>query len=186
VTISYFKRFRMHYDLRGPIPQHELPDSYRAHAWSDGLLRIHAKVKFYSFRNELDANVFPCLGDADGCRRLMRDIVGRHGFVPQATWLISYRPKSHRKTVYCGTIQGIRDSQGVGSIQNVGIVPEHRGHGLGKVLLMLALTGFKSQGIKLANLEVTAENRDAFRLYHQFGFRTQRTVYKTVDAVQFA
>ena len=34
-------------------------------------LPVHAEVKYKSFREELDSNVFPCLGDREGCRRLM-------------------------------------------------------------------------------------------------------------------
>lgn len=183
MTVSYFKRYRMHFDLSQAVPFVGLPSGFHILPWDDRLVNVHAKVKFESFRNELDANVFPCLGDADGCRRLMRDIVNREGFVPQATWLISYRENQKAKPVYCGTVQGIRDSQGIGSIQNVGITPEFRGRGLGKSLLSYSLQGFKSRGMKTASLEVTAENRDAFRLYWRFGFRTIRTVFKTVDVV---
>ena len=183
MTVSYFKRYRMHFDLQQPIPQNELPEDYRILKWDERLLSHHAQAKYESFRNELDANVFPCLGDADGCRRLMRDISNRQGFIPEATWLIAFQPTNQRKPVYCGTVQGIRDAQGIGSIQNVGIVPEHRGKGLGKVLLSYALNGFRKRAITTASLEVTAENHDAFRLYWRFGFRTVRTVFKTVDVV---
>ncbi len=183
MTVSYFKRYRMHFDLEQEVPDSSLPIDYRLLPWSEKLLGHHSQTKFESFRNELDANVFPCLGEADGCRRLMRDICGRQGFVPEATWLIAYQPANQRRADYCGTVQGIRDSQGIGLIQNVGITPAHRGLGLGRVLLSQALVGFQSRKLKVASLEVTAENRDAVRLYWRFGFRTTRTVFKTVDVV---
>ena len=44
--------------------------------------------KFSSFCYEIDANVFPCLGNREGCYRLMREIARRDGFLPNATWLL--------------------------------------------------------------------------------------------------
>ncbi len=181
MTVNYFKRFRMHFDLAHPIPSAGLPVGYHLLEWNERLLECHSQVKYKSFCEELDANVFPCLGDLDGCRRLMYDITRREGFLPSATWLIAYAGDHDSDLEYCGTIQAIRDAQGIGSIQNVGITPAHRGQGLGKVLLAKSLAGLKSQGISMASLEVTAVNQDAFRLYWQFGFRTVRTVFKTVD-----
>ena len=35
--------------------------------WNPSLLEVHAETKFYSFRGELDSNVFSCLGDYAGC-----------------------------------------------------------------------------------------------------------------------
>jgi ribosomal protein S18 acetylase RimI-like enzyme len=78
-------------------------------------------------------------------------------------------------------VQGIRDGKGAGSIQNLGIVPEHRGRGLGTCLLYAALDGFRRAGLRRACLEVTAQNADAIRLYRRHGFRRARTVYKAVE-----
>jgi ribosomal protein S18 acetylase RimI-like enzyme len=83
---------------------------------------------------------------------------------------------------WCGTIQGVADRGGVGMIQNVGIVPGHRGIGLGAALVRRAIAGFRSYGLRAAGLEVTAENSRAVRLYQRLGFRRTKTVYKVVDS----
>jgi ribosomal protein S18 acetylase RimI-like enzyme len=83
---------------------------------------------------------------------------------------------------WCGTIQGVVDAEGCGSIQNVGVVPSLRGLGLGSCLIEQALAGFQRLGLRRAFLEVTADNKPAVRLYHRLGFRTVRTIYKTVDS----
>jgi len=83
---------------------------------------------------------------------------------------------------WCGTIQGVVDAEGNGSIQNVGVVPSLRGLGLGRCLIEQALAGFQRLGLRRAFLEVTADNKPAVRLYHRLGFRTVRTIYKTVDS----
>ncbi len=46
-------------------------EGFRWLEWSPKLLDRHAIVKFDSFRGELDAHIFSCLGDLGGCHRLM-------------------------------------------------------------------------------------------------------------------
>jgi GNAT superfamily N-acetyltransferase len=174
-----------------------LPAGYRFIPWDPNLLDAHATTKYESFRHEIDANVFSCLGEYDGCFRLMTEISRKEGFLPQATWLLAYSEPptetdpwrrsdfhaddSSTGTVFCGTVQGIGDRFGYGAIQNLGVVPEHRGRGLGSVLLMKALEGFRRVGLKRAYLEVTAQNEGAVRLYRRLGFVKARTVYKAVE-----
>ncbi len=182
MSVTYFKRFRMAFDLTGSffeVP--DLPSDYHFHPWQDNLLTAHTDAKYHSFRNELDANVFPCLGDREGCRRLMTEISQRESFVAKATWLVTWQPANRLRPQYCGTVQGIRDRRGAGSIQNLGIAPEHRGQGLGTLLLYYALEGFYRTGMKRASLEVTAQNYGAVRLYQRLGFRKTKTVYKAVE-----
>jgi ribosomal protein S18 acetylase RimI-like enzyme len=182
MAAGYFKRFRMAADLlriRRPAP---LPSGYRFVPWNEALLDVHARTKYHAFRDEIDAVVFPCLGDPEGCRRLMREIRDKAGFLPLATWLI-VRGDSPAAVDWCGTIQGVVDETGAGSIQNIGIVPGHRGIGLGTALIERALAGFRDWGAARATLEVTADNSGAVRLYQRLGFRRQRTVYKVVDGV---
>ena len=77
MAITYYKRFRMETDLDGSIAPPVLPDPYSWVAWDETLLDRHAEVKYLSFRDEIDACVFPCLGDRYGCQRLMREIRSR-------------------------------------------------------------------------------------------------------------
>jgi ribosomal protein S18 acetylase RimI-like enzyme len=180
---TYFKRFRMEIDLRQPAaaaPRLSLPAGYRCVPWNEALLDVHARTKFRSFRDEIDAVVFPCLGDIDGCRRLMREIRNKSGFLPASTWLIAWG-HGPADLVWCGTIQAVVDGQGVGTIQNIGIVPEHRGRGLGTCLIQHALAGFQQYALRRGSLEVTADNCRAVRLYQRLGFRRVKTVYKVVD-----
>jgi RimJ/RimL family protein N-acetyltransferase len=164
------------------LPRAELPPGYRPVPYRPTLLEAHAKTKYRCFRWEMDSNVFPCLGDADGCRRLMREIVRRDGFLRDATWLIEFA-RGWQRAEYCGTIQGVAEADGLGSIQNVGVTPEHRGLGLGTALVVHALDGFRRAGLERARLEVTAENTAAIRLYRRMGFRRVRTVYKAGELV---
>jgi GNAT superfamily N-acetyltransferase len=181
VSSTYFKRFRMEADLAVSRTAPALPPGYRLVPWNEAVIDVHARTKFRSFRDELDAIVFPCLGSLDGCRRLMREIRGKSGFLPAATWLVA-RGSTPETIQWCGTIQGVVEKQGVGMIQNVGIVPGHRGLGLGRILVERAVAGFRMHGLRRAALEVTVDNARAMRLYQQLGFGRTRTVYKVVEA----
>jgi len=175
MAITYYKRFRMEIDLDRAITPSVLPRSFVWVPWNESLLDQHAEVKYLSFIGEVDAYVFPCLGDRFGCRRLMCEIRRKPGFLPGATWLIAC---AHG---YVGTVQGVMDQGSIGAIQNVGVIHTYRGLGLGRALVRRALGGFSQAGLRRAYLEVTAENGAAVQLYRNVGFRRAKTLYKAVD-----
>lgn len=181
-TTSYFKRFRMEIDLRTAVlaaPQ--LPAGYRWQAWNPEVLERHAWAKWESFRSEIDSHVFECLGDYLGCLRLMEEIYHRDTFLANATWLINHDPIRGKAPIDCATIQGLAQAGQLGSIQNVGVVPAHRGLGLGRALVLKSLEGFRFAGMNRVFLEVTAQNAPAVELYRSIGFVVTRTVYKAVE-----
>ena len=171
---TYFKRYRMELDLRPRRPPAELPPGFQWIGWGDALTEAHAQVKFRCFRGQTDALVFPCLGHLVGCRDLMRAIVTRTNFCPGATWLVG------QGNELVGTVQGLLDSGHYGGIQNLGVVEEFRGLGIGRALLLKALDGFAAAGARRAFLEVTARNEPAVRMYREVGFRCYKTIYRAV------
>lgn len=179
--VTYYKRFRMEIRLdQVRLAEPALPRGYEWVAWQSSLLERHALAKFASFRDEIDSEVFPCLGDPLSCRSLMSEIVQRATFVPQATWLISCQV-APGQWEDCGTIQGLIQTGQWGAVQNVGIAPEHRGRGLGRALVLRSLAGFQTAGVSRVYLDVTARNSTAVGLYRSIGFRLARTTYKAVD-----
>jgi ribosomal protein S18 acetylase RimI-like enzyme len=180
MSVSYYKRYRMEFDLRvgNAIPLFA-PHGYRLLPWHRDLLADHADVKYQSFRDEIDAGVFSCLGELHGCQRLMQEISLKDGFLPEATWLAICTEGTEPEP--CGTIQGIRVAHKYGAIQNVGITPAHRGRGVGTALLSAALAGFQQVGLSRVYLEVTAQNEGAVRLYKRLGFRRTKTLFKAVE-----
>jgi ribosomal protein S18 acetylase RimI-like enzyme len=168
---TYFKRLRMEALLaRTPAPV--VPAGYSLVPWAGDRLDAHAEVKYRAFRRTPDSVLFPNLGRLEGCLQLMRTIADHAGFVPAATWL------ARDADEYCGCIQGIETATGVGLIQNLGVLAEHRGAGLGAALLTAALGGFRDAGLTVAGLEVSARNTHALRLYHRLGFTTVKTLYR--------
>lgn len=178
--VTYFKRFRMEIDLRGrQLTPVFVPTRYQLVAWKPDWLAEHAEAKYHAFRHEIDADVFSCLSDLDGCHRLMEEISLREGFLPEATWLATHEYDG--QVEYCGTIQGVRATHRFGAIQNVGITPAHRNRGIGTALLLASLAGFQQVGLPRAYLEVTAQNERAVRLYKRIGFRCTKTLFKAVE-----
>ncbi|MEM6687792.1 MAG: GNAT family N-acetyltransferase [Planctomycetota bacterium] len=186
MVMTYFKRFQMElaFDpdrletlLSDEVP---LPAGYEMVPFSRGILKEHATAKYESFRSELDCHVFACLGKLDGCLRLMREIAGRGNFLPESTWLGRYRDPSTGHHQPVATIQAIETDQWA-SIQNVGVVPEHRNRRLGEILIRLAARGAASSGLRGLQLEVTRENIAAIRFYERLGFRQTKTLYKACE-----
>jgi ribosomal protein S18 acetylase RimI-like enzyme len=172
---NYVQRLRMEAPLRSP-PWPEVPDGFTLVGWHPDLLRAHAEVKCRAFRFTLDAAIFPNLGHLDGCLQLMRTITGHDGFVPEATWLI------RGTDGFCGCIQGVRGRRRTGAIQNLAVVPDCRGLGLGRALLRACLCGFRADGLDFVQLEVCARNAPAVRLYESAGFVVRRTLYREARA----
>jgi ribosomal protein S18 acetylase RimI-like enzyme len=190
----YFKRHRMELDLRHPRPPAVLPPGFYWLPWENGLLDLHAQVKFQCFAGELDSLVFPSLSHLPGCRELMATIAARPGFCPTATWLVAGKPGepgtsddlqlggiARAQSPGVATVQGLLDAQGFGGIQNLGVIPGRRGLGIGFASLLKALEGFAAVGVRRAFLEVTAKNESAVRMYRGLGFRNYKTIYREVE-----
>ena len=172
---TYVQRLRMEAPLR------RLPPVVPAAGivlvpWDADLIEAHAEVKWLAFRDTLDAAIFPNLGHFNGCVQLMRSIAAHDGFVPESTLL------ARGLDGYCGCIQGVRSARRAGMIQNLGVVPECQGQGIGKALLAAALHGFREAGLSIAQLEVSARNEHALRLYHAAGFVARKTFYRETQA----
>jgi len=60
---------------------------------------------------------------------------------------------------------------GVGSVHMVAVAPEHRGRGLGRLLVLFALRRFCEQGIARARLQTDDVRLPAIKIYLGVGFR---------------
>ena len=176
VTTEFaFKRYLMSRPLNGPEPVPDLPAGLHWIPWDPAWLTAHAEVMRRAFAGEIDSRVFPNLAGSAGCLQLMEAISAKAGFRAEATWLVG------GVEGFVGTVQGLKDANGEGAIQNLGVVPEFRSRGLGKALLFRALDGFRRSGLQVATLQVTARNSSAVRMYARWGFEVRRTVFRTTS-----
>ncbi|QEL15674.1 GNAT family N-acetyltransferase [Limnoglobus roseus] len=171
---EYFKRHHMRLDLASPVAVPPLPPGFHWLAWHESLVDAHADVLRQAFQDAADARLFPNLGCESGCRMLARAIRDCATFCPQATWLLAGPAGA------VGCVQGLLEA-GEGGVQNVAVLPEHRGRGFGAALLLQSLAGFQAVGATVAELEVTAANGSAVALYRRLGFRPYKAVYRSVD-----
>ncbi len=179
MAVRYLKRYRMLLDTRQrALSRAVLPEEFSWVAWHPSLLTKHAAVKHDCFRQELDAHIFPALASREGCRKLLADITRHRGFLPGATWMIRIAAQEFTEETMCGMVQGIRSDTQHGAIQNLGVVTEFRGLGLGKALLLKSLAGFRQEGLTRIYLEVTAANEAAVDLYRSIGFEIVSTRYR--------
>ncbi len=192
MAVTYFKRYRMELRLDRMVacqPERALPEGFRLVPWSTETLNLHADVKFESFRNEIDAHVFPCLADQTGCRELMREIAGRRDFLPEATWLLVCDAPHHGRTLQaCGTIQGLRSSPCEGAIQNLGVHPSYRDQGLGSHLLCMPWRAFAKPAAASSIWKSLSRMPTPFGSISAWAFAASRRysklpTYNTPDAV---
>jgi len=59
---------------------------------------------------------------------------------------------------------------GVGGIYGLGVLPEYRGKGYGREILLLAIEQLKQQNVRDIMLQVAAKNATALNLYKSCGF----------------
>ena len=178
MSFAYIKRYQMVIDLTTvKLPDSQLPIGFHFLDWNPAFLERHAKTKYLSFCDEIDARIFPTFRQYDACLRLMRSIADKSGFLPGTTWLIVHG-EPFKEVRDCATIQGLRHNDQLGAIQNVAVLPDFRGRGLGQALVLKSLHGFCKAGLDRVTLEVTAENTPAVLLYEKVGFRTVKTIYK--------
>ena len=71
-----------------------------------------------------------------------------------------------------------------GYIYMLGVDPDYRGRGIGKIALLAGLSYLKNKGIRVAEITVDSKNEVACALYHSVGFKLWTTTLwyeKTID-----
>lgn len=70
----------------------------------------------------------------------------------------------------CAFAIGVIEEDSIGHVTTLGVSPEHRRHGLARLLMLELERGFAERGISTMRLEVRAGNAAAQHLYEQIGF----------------
>jgi len=74
---------------------------------------------------------------------------------------------------WCDVVRDGRPGYGHGGRLGMGLLPAHRGQGLGRRLLEAALEEARARGMERVELEVYASNERAMRLYETAGFERE-------------
>jgi ribosomal protein S18 acetylase RimI-like enzyme len=157
------------------LPAAHLPDGFDWRSWRLDQAPAHAAVLFEGFRGELDSMLLDSLRRLEDCDETVRITAFNHRFLPEATWLVT---ASGSRAVPCAALQTIGVGLGVARIQNLAVLPEHRGLGIGRALILKALRQCRGLGIRQVQLDVTEVNQIAVRLYRSLGFRVRRSYFR--------
>lgn len=155
------------------IPPAVLPTGFDWQAWRPKHAAAHAAVLYEGFRGELDSELLVSLSRLDSCGETVRMTSFDHRFLPEATWLVTTA-----ESVPCGAIQTVGVGRGVARVQNIAVIPEHRGLGIGRALILKALRQCRGLGIRRVQLDVTELNHPASRLYRSLGFSVRRSYFR--------
>lgn len=129
-------------------------------------------------------------GEEDKLARLQnRSFAGIWGYNPNTTEEITYFVNlSHcspedviliderdKPVGYCWTVISCEtetNEERKGRILMLGVDPDYRGRGIGKIALFAGLSRLKNKGVRVVALTVDSENEVACALYRSVGFRT--------------
>ena len=116
---------------------------------------------------------------------------GSWGFSPNTTEEVAYRVamtgtgpegvlllrRGDAVAGYCWTRIMGAPGRSVGFISMIGVVPEYRGQGLSKPLLLRGMEHMRARGVGSIQLEVDRENAPAIGLYTSVGFREEARLH---------
>lgn len=106
-------------------------------------------------------------------REVVRDAIVRR--MVAAELLVARGGESIVGFVTFGVESGVYEQDTTrGVVQNIYVVPEVRGEGVGSALLAAAEESLVESGAETVSLEVMADNDDARRFYRRHGYRTHR------------
>jgi ribosomal protein S18 acetylase RimI-like enzyme len=136
-----------------------------------------ADVIYESHRGSLDAALNTTYSSSAACRGFVETLVLRSGcgrHTPEASLVAETGPDAPGGRRLLGVILGSALSATNGHVCQVSVVPDMQGRGLGRVLVLSALSAFRDLGLRVASLSVTVGNTLAYGLYEQLGFRLRR------------
>src|SRR5579859_348645 len=119
------------------------------------------------------------IGHWENRERSLEEIAHRlhgPGVYPDGIFL-AFGPAGDIAGICWADYDGARNAQmgeAVGHIASLGVVPEHRRHGLGRALLLTGLHWLRAQGMAAIALDAMGNNELALPLYDDVGFHIRR------------
>jgi ribosomal protein S18 acetylase RimI-like enzyme len=162
-----------------PLVPPQLPAGYWFVPWSKNLTEAHGNVLHRSFQDDIDGTIFTTFQQVNRCVSLIEMVAQSPSFLPE-TSLMTATGTPDGLCEYVATIQGLKLSDEIGAVQNVGVLSDYRQQGIGTNLVRAALQAFQNAGLKKVTLEATAENVPAMRMYSGIGFTTFNTYLREI------
>ncbi|MDR3183324.1 MAG: GNAT family N-acetyltransferase [Planctomycetaceae bacterium] len=156
-----------------------LPSGFWFIPWSMNLSEAHGDVLHRSFQNDLDGTVFTTFQEFNRCVSLIETVAQSPSFLPETSLMVA-TGDPHGLYEFIATIQGLKLSNEIGAVQNVGVLSDYRQRGVATNLVLAALQEFRKAGLQRVTLEATADNLPAMRLYSGLGFTVFNTYLREI------
>jgi len=142
---------------------------YDIKPWKDDYLPTIAQLVADYSSPTLDAEIYPFFKTADGCRYLVKDMLGEK--ISKYTKILFHGEKPIG-------VCFIQVDNNVAQIPDFGITPEFQGKGLGKKLFAYSLKELikEDENVTEVELAVTIENIVAYNLYKKLGFEEKSRI----------
>jgi ribosomal protein S18 acetylase RimI-like enzyme len=146
-----------------------LPEGLRLIPWSDVFYPAASDLIHRAYAGHIDSEINDQYRSVHGSLRFLHNIVRFPGcgiFDNENSWVL----RDERTGLVQGLILCSRVREDVGHITQLCIAPELRGLGLGRALLHRCTAEFVRRQFSGISLTVTEENREARKLYEDYGF----------------
>jgi ribosomal protein S18 acetylase RimI-like enzyme len=142
--------------------------------WEQRHLNASARLIQLAYANHVDGEINDQYRSESGALKFLKNIIVLPGcgqFYPEASFVL-HAPHSTELT---GIILTSTVAPGVAHTTQICVMPGYQGHGLGSRLLTASIEALRAHRYTALSLTVTECNRQAARLYEQFGFRKVKT-----------
>ena len=169
-----FPRLYMQWSFASAPPQGadpQLPAGLRLQVWQPEFYEPAAQAIHDAYQFHVDSGVNDQYRTVPGSQRFLHNIIRFPGcgrFLPGNSWVV--RDERTGKIVALVLSSEIR--RDVGHVTQLCVLPEARGHNLGRTLLERCANTFRNTGVQAIALTVTDANLPAVKLYNELGFKT--------------
>ena len=151
----------------------KLSPDFEIRRWTEHDYQPSAAVITAAYRHHVDSEINDQYRTVSGSLRFLNNIVRFPGcgtFDPESSFVAVDRD-AH---ALAGIILCSRVRHDVGHVTQVCVLPEHRGRGLGKLLMAATIHNLRNRKFSTLSLTVTEANARAVELYRRLGFDTKR------------
>jgi ribosomal protein S18 acetylase RimI-like enzyme len=139
--------------------------------WDQRHMNASARLIQLAYADHVDGEINDQYRSESGALKFLKNIVVLPGcgqFYPEASFVL-HAPHTGE---LAGIVLTSTVAPGVAHTTQICVMPGYQGHGLGSRLLTASIDALVAHRYTALSLTVTASNRQASRLYEQFGFRT--------------
>jgi ribosomal protein S18 acetylase RimI-like enzyme len=168
------QRLFMNLALQGPTPvlPTAIPDIF-LRRWNEADFHPAAACITSAYAGHIDATINDQYRTTAGSLRFLNNIVRFPGcgvFDPAASFVAFSRATGQM----IGLILCSRIRQDVGHVTQICVAPDHRGRGLGELLMAETIRELRRRNFQELSLTVTQANTPAVKLYRRMGFHIRR------------